>query len=259
MCRYVLIAVIVGLIVLMAVAALVVSLYGWTGFFALLLAFAFLGVVFRIAAPRLIPKLLMGTITRPMRQMGKVLRGATLTVHSVTPAEPPVNDDDEDEDEDERQRLRYSHRDDADHYEEDDYDDDADAGSNPADLDWYWIDFTVAPRDAESSEGRMVHRTAWNPGMLSFQLTKEDRPPQPVGMPAYFDQLASAEVLMNELEPWDGTEVEEPIDDMFGPARLRARVGVGRKIGTVLLVYAHFTEVGEIRIPRIDATPGRES
>ena len=274
MCRYVLIAVVVAIVLLMVVAGIVVSLYGWTGFLVLLAALVVLATVLLTLGPRLFPRFLMGTLMRPMRQMGKVLRGARLTVHSVTPAERPETPDEEDGGDDEPHRIRdreaddepdHSHRlhrrdqDDEDEEGEDDEEFVDDEEPSPENLDWYWIDFTVTPRDAGSSEGRMVNRTAWNPGLLSFFVPKADRPRAPSGMPAFFEQFAPGQVLMNELEAWDGTDVEEESAEVFGEARFRARVGVGRKIGTLLLVYAHFTEVGEIRIPRIDATPGRES
>ena len=105
----------------------------------------------------------------------------------------------------------------------------------------------------------MVRQTSWQPGLLSFHLTREDRPPRPAGMPAFFEAFGSPEVQMADIETWSGTAFEPDAEaEIFGAGRLRARVGIGRKIGTVLLMYAHFTEVGEIRIPRIDATPGRE-
>ena len=104
----------------------------------------------------------------------------------------------------------------------------------------------------------MLQRTAWNPSLLSFHPAKEHRPPRPAGMPAFFDQFGSPEVQTDDLTPWDGSREEEMSTEVFGESRFRARVGIGRKIGTLLLMYAHFTEVGEIRIPRIDATPGRE-
>ncbi|HVK13516.1 MAG TPA: hypothetical protein VM597_32515 [Gemmataceae bacterium] len=271
MCRYILIGIVVAIVLLMAVAGVVVSLYGWPGFLVLLASLVVLAAAALFVGPRLFPRFLLGTIARPMRKMGKVLRGATLTVHSVTPAErPEMPGDDEADGDDEPHRIgdretddgRPSHRlgrrdgDDEDDEDEEVADDDDEP--SPANLDWYWIDFTVTPRDAGSSEGRMVHRTAWNPGLLTFSVPKADRP-RATGLPAFFEQFAPGEVLMNEMQVWDGAAEVEMDAETFGAARLRARVGVGRKIGTLLLVYAHFTEVGEIRIPRIDVTPGRES
>src|SRR5215210_5251522 len=72
MCKWILIAILVAFVVLMAGAALVVQEYGWPGFLAFLVGLVVLGYVLRLGLPRVFVYFL----TRPMRQMGAALRGA---------------------------------------------------------------------------------------------------------------------------------------------------------------------------------------
>src|SRR5262245_35220523 len=85
MCRIVLIIIVVVLVLLMIGAVLVVQAYGWTGFLVFLAGLVVLGYVIRKAMPHLF----MYMLTRPLKQMGAPLRGATIIVHSVTACEPP--------------------------------------------------------------------------------------------------------------------------------------------------------------------------
>src|SRR5947207_6300000 len=102
MCKYVLVGLLVFLVALMVAAALVVQAFGWVGFLVLLGGLAVLGLVAR----KLVPRLFMFLLMRPLRKMGAALRGSQIEVHSVEPCGPPtpeelgeeteVIDDDED-------------------------------------------------------------------------------------------------------------------------------------------------------------------
>src|SRR5262245_1996508 len=85
MCKYIAIGLFVLLVGLMVGAAIVVQEYGWQGFLVLLAVLLVVGYAIKKVAPRLFVYML----TRPLRQMGAALRGATIVVHSVTPCEPP--------------------------------------------------------------------------------------------------------------------------------------------------------------------------
>jgi hypothetical protein len=266
MCKYVAIVLVVALVVLMAVSALIVQVFGWTGFFIV----AGVVVVLLYVAKRSVPRLLMGLVTRPLRQMGAALRGSRIVVHSVTPCEPPPPEEyepeyDEAEDDDEGPPAIADQRRSADRTypsnENDDGidDDEPDGEDEPVlgPLDWYRVEFTLVPPDAGSSEGRIVHRQAWNPQMLGAlggaRPGQRSRHPFLSWPPGDFDLAA---VNAAEIEVWNGTEYEISDSELFGEQRLRMRVGVARNVAAITITYAHFTELGEVRIPRIDVSPG---
>src|SRR5262249_24058726 len=85
MCKYVLIALVVVVVLLMATGALVVQLYGWPGFLVFCATLVLLGYMVR----KILPRVLFGLMTRSLRQMGTALHGAHIVVHAVRPSEPP--------------------------------------------------------------------------------------------------------------------------------------------------------------------------
>src|SRR5262245_8332532 len=163
MCRIGLIIIVVVLVLLMIGAALVVQAYGWTGFLVLLGGLVVLGYVIRKAAPHLF----MYMLTRPLKQMGAPLRGATIVVNSVTACEPPTPEEYEpgyDLSDDEHGDEAIEDADDERDESDDDYDAEGEADEiQPESLDWYWVDFTVTPPDSGSKEGGIVNRKAWVP------------------------------------------------------------------------------------------------
>jgi hypothetical protein len=259
MCKYVLIALVVVVVLLMATGALVVQLYGWPGFLIFCATLVLLGYVAR----KILPRVLFGLMTRPLRHMGAALRGARIVVHSVTPCEPPPPDeydsewDRDDGDEDEPEAIADRRPTDRLSDEDDDGIEDAEEEGTGA-LDWYWIELTVIPPDAGSSEGRIVHRRAWSPQLIS---AVGPRPPlgsaNPFrGWPPRDQFIGSVQHIMAEV--WTGTDYEAPEEHQFyGELRLRLCVGVTRDIRAVTITYAHFTDIGEVALPRIDVSPGQ--
>ena len=264
MCKWVLIAILVAFVALMAVAALVVQEYGWPGFLAFLVGLVVLGYVLRLG----LPPLFMYLITRPMRQMGAALRGARIVVHAVTPCDPPPEEewegdpsDDDDDDYRGRRLTDRRRRDDEDEADDDEDEEDEDEGDEgeTGPLDWYQIELTVEPPDGGSIEGRIVTRHAWSPQLIGAAG------PRPPGRPGNRfrgwppgDEFDGA-VQHAEIELWTGSDYEPPDDQVYGRQRLRLRVGVTREVRTVTITYAHFTDIGEVRLPRIDVSPGRGS
>lgn len=249
MCKYILIGLILALVVLMVVAAVVVQEYGWTGFLVLLGAL----VVVVYLARWLLPSLLRYLMVRPLRRMGAALQDARIILHAVTPCERPSPDEyfsgsDEDSGEDEM-------RDDEAIEDEDEFDDDEMDQPAPS-LDWYAIDFTVVPRDAGSSEGRIVHRRAWTPGLIGAVGPRPDlRSANPFrGWPPP-EQFDLTHVQNAPAELFDGENFGREREQVFGEARLQMRVGVARNISAVTITYAHFTNIGIVPIPRIDIRP----
>jgi hypothetical protein len=261
MCKYVLLALLLLLVLLMAGAALVVQEYGWPGFLALLAGLVVLAFVFRLV----VPWLLRSMVAWPLRRMGRPLRGARIVVHSVTPcaAPPPeewegagTEDDDDGEDPNFGGRIadRLSDGDDeADADEEEDEDDEAPAGP----LDWYQVELTVVPPGGGSIEGRMVTRHAWNPYLIGAV-----GPRPPLGSSNPFRGWPPPEqfpdsVQCHEAELWAGSEFGPLEAHVFGEQRLRLRVGVTRATQAVTITYAHFTDIGQVQLPRIDLPSDR--
>jgi hypothetical protein len=254
MCRYVLLALGAILLALMVAAALVVQEYGWQGFLVMIAGFVVVGYIARKA----MRPLFMYMITRPLRNMGAALRGARILVHSIAPCEPPSPEDydpgvDADDCGYDGEQAIEDWRND----EEPDADDDGFRSDRwvPPRLDWYHVEFTVIPPDAGSSEGRIVHRRAWNPqliGAVGPRPELERSNPfhgwPPMNQFTEFVHNTGADV-------WDGTEFAASEREIFGEQRLRMRIGVGREIQTVTITYAHYTDIGEVRIPRIDVSP----
>jgi hypothetical protein len=253
MCRIVLIIVVVVLILLMIGAALVVQEYGWTGFLVFLASLVLIGYVIRKAAPHLF----MYMLSRPLKQMGAPLRGATIVVHSVTACEPPppeeydpgydCTDDEAIEDADDEE----NEADDIYDHEEEDNRDEISHHS----LDWYWIEFTVTPPDAGSNEGGIVNRKAWIPHLIGASGPRPElRRSNPFrGWPPQ-DQFTD-NVHHTPAQVWDGAEFATSEREIFGKHRLRLRVGVTREVRTVTITYAQYTDIGEVQIPRIDVFP----
>jgi hypothetical protein len=247
MYRIVLIGLVLLLVALMVLAALVVQEYGWRAFLILV---AVLGLMAYIAK-KLLPRFFGYMLTRPLRQMGAALRGASIVVHSVVPCEPPAPSEDYSDDGDEAIEDEEEDPDDRDDEDEDDSD-------NP-ELAWYEVEFTVTPPDSGSSEGRIVHREAWMPGLIG---AIGPRPNSQRAQP--FREWASDEewdetVVQNTPAELIGEEEGTAPDQVHGEHRVRMRLGVARHITAVTITYAEFTDIGTVAIPRIDIAPDLRS
>lgn len=242
MCKYVLLILFLLLVALMVVAVVVVQEFGWVGFLILLGALILFAFVIRKASPRL----LMYAFTRPLRRMGAVLRGAQVVVHSVAPCHPPDPDEydpdalEDDEDPDGR----------------DPYGDDDEPDGPTGQFDWYEIEFTIVPPGEGPSEGRIVTRQAWMPGLIGASGL---RPPlertNPFrGWPP--PNQFTWNVTNVPAEVWTGYDYEPAGESVFGRQRLRMRVGVTGAIREITITYAQFTDLGVVQLPRIDLSPG---
>lgn len=243
MCKYIVLGLLVFLVALMVGAALVVQEHGWQGLLILLVVLSLLGYVVRKMAPGLLVRML----TRPLRQMGAALRGARLVVHSVTPCHPPPPDECDADPDDNWEAIEDELEGDEEETE--------DEGQPVGPLDWYLTEFTVVPPGDDSGEGRVVVRRAWTPQMIG---TAGPRPPlermNPFrGWPP--DQF-TWDVQNMPAEVWTGYDYEEAGKTVSGERRLRLRVGVVRHVRAVTITYAQFTDLGEVRLPRIDVRPG---
>jgi hypothetical protein len=246
MCKYILLLLLLLLVALMVGSALVVQEYGWQGFLALLAILLVLGYVIRKLAPRVFLYLL----TRPLRAMGAALRGARIVVHSVVPCDPPPTEEFDGEADDDDAAIEDDTAPDADEDEE------ADEEEPVGPFDWYLFEFSVVPPDPGSSEGRIVTRQSWTPQMIG---AVGSRPPLGRlnlfrGWPA--PEQFTDDVQSSEPELWTGYDYEPSGEAVYGEQRLRMRVGVTRAVRSVTIVYAQFTDLGVVLLPRLDISPG---
>jgi hypothetical protein len=249
MCKYILLGLLVLLVTLMVGSALVVQEYGWKGFLVLLAALAVLGYVAR----KLLPRLFLHLLTRPLRAMGAALRGSRVVVHSVTPCDPPPP---EEYDDDDPEALEDDAESDDDGTGDDEVKETDEDEEPTGPFDWYLIEFTVVPPGEGSSEGRIVTRQAWTPQMIGAVGPRPplDRMNPFRGWPP--PGQFSADVRNTEPDVWTGSDYEPPGEAVYGEQRLRMRVGVTRAVRAITIVYAQFTDLGVVPLPIIDVSPG---
>jgi hypothetical protein len=165
-------------------------------------------------------RLLEWFIHREARAIGRVMKDATIAIHSVTPAPEPdpsvwrTGDDEED----------------------DAFEEDLEASGMPeGEFDWFKIDLSLEPRPDASGEP-----AAWEPGLI--RLRKHD------GAPPHALEF-SMECLVAQVERWcDGNFVVFAVGSLAGPARIRLYVGVAPGIQDVELSYLGEV-IGQVRLP----------
>jgi hypothetical protein len=162
------------------------------------------------------------------RAIGKVMKDATVTIHSVTPAPEPdpsvwrTGDDEED----------------------DAFEADLEASGMPeGDFNWFKIDATIEPRPSANGES-----VAWEPGMV--HLRKNDGgSPHPLEF--------NTDCLIAQVEHWTAGEfVVFENGSLDGPARIKLYAGIVPGINALQFSYLGET-FGEVRLPtsRLTARP----
>jgi hypothetical protein len=157
-------------------------------------------------------------VTGAIKEQGKPLADAHVTVHSVEPSEPPSG---------------ASPLDDF-HDGEDDEDEDSDLDGEFATdgFVYFWIDATIAPQAAQAS---------WDPSALTL-------------IPADFQAQEEFEfclktALLHTLEVWrDGQFEPQGAGNVAGTQRLRMLFAVPQEVRQAKFTY-HFTEFGRLALP----------
>jgi len=182
----------------------------------------------------------------PLRNMGKVLRDATVDVHSVRPTEPPATASSAPE----LGRLETTHLDESEFLAVAER---ADAHPEPdVPRNWFEIDITVTPRP--SSEGKFPY---WD--MEGLQLIKpgsslkdEDDSCQVKSV-----QPIREGVVLLDPGQTDATAEQEDYCKVTGPHRLKMVIGVKPDVRE--LVFRYFFETfGKVVLPdaRRPPSPG---
>jgi len=237
---------IVALAIFVVFAALAVWAYqtwGFWGFVGALAAF----VIFLWLLMKSIGAAFKRLFMMPFKMKGAVLKNAVVTVHSITPAAPPVieadYDDMEEDDYDEDKARALTGPNGAEMQSDDEYDDDEEDDhedyedeEEPEDLDWYQIDVTITP---QQTEGPFM---LWEPGDLTLV-----RPDSKGGFEDD-DGLGRIEGVMI----WhDGQWHEDDASKYPGPQRVKLHAGVNRGARRAKLKYYFEVLEGELELPTL--------
>jgi hypothetical protein len=153
-------------------------------------------------------------VARSVREQGQPLTDALVSLHSVEPAERPTADSPLDDPDDEY------------------YDPDMDGMFATDDFDYFWIEATVAPQDAQAK---------WDPSALAL-------------VPADFQpdeefEFSGQTALLHTLEIWRNGRFEpQGAQSVTGRQRLRMLFAVPHDVRDAKFAY-HFTHFGKVALP----------
>lgn len=240
MIRMILISIVVALLVLCGSSIALFHFFGWKGLIALpVIVIGMIWMVKKVVG-MVIKKFAAGMFG----MKSGVLKGATLSVHSVTPVVKPVGggedtDDDEDDDEDEeltaaeRKELEIARRE-AKEAEE------AEERENPKH--YYEVDMTILPHESVDAD------SVWEPTELVL-LTE-----RAASLTDMEDKEAGN---VYRVKVWDGNGWG-PDDPGKYPGQQRLLVTFAVKAGTRSAWLQYYNEaVGQVEFPewRVDSTP----
>jgi len=207
---------VVEILKLIATVLTLLHFLGPWGSLALIAAIVALVVGLYVNGDRLMEWFISGSA----RSIGKVMKDAAVTIHSVTPAPEPdpsvwrTGDDEED----------------------DAFEEDLNASEMPeGDFNWFKIDATIEPRPNAKGEP-----AAWEPTMLHLRK-KDGKAPHPLDF--------NTDCLNAQVERWqDGGFVVFEYGTLQGPARIRLYAGIVP--GAHELQFSYLGETfGEVRLP----------
>ncbi|HWX20348.1 MAG TPA: hypothetical protein VN578_10660 [Candidatus Binatia bacterium] len=234
MLKLILVAILVALLFVGGLAVALFHFWGWKG----LVAFPFLLIVLIWVSKVLLGKLFKGLALRLFSMKSSALRGASMTVHSVTPVPEPVGEDSADEneeegDEDEEVEDEEPREEDGNEEEEEDEDEEKEEEEEER-RQYYAVDLTVTPSD--KCQGRF-----WEPGefILASEKVKglEDLEEKEVGS-------------VNEVLVWNGSEFG-PDEEGKYPGSQRLKVTFGVKPGSTKAWLQYYNEtLGPLELPR---------
>lgn len=229
--------VIIGLLTVLAlimVAAVVAystwGVWGLAGLFAIIVVGVF---TLKSLAGRVMTSLFL----TPFKMKGKVLMGARVDVHDVTPADPPNMQDDYEEDllDDED----FDTPEDAEEYRRELQEERREAAKAHARRQWFLIDVTITPQDRPGDGFKH-----WEPGDLTIVEPSSD----PVASYESGDDDEVGEIA--EVMIWDDEEEAFREDEQckyFGPQRLRLHAGVDPGHPHFAFRY-YFEQFGELQL-----------
>jgi hypothetical protein len=224
-----------GLLLAMAVllAAAVAAYQAWGIWGAVGVAAVVVVAVF--AAKALAGKLLLSLFMIPFKMKGKVLRGATIEVHAVTPAEAPPLDEEEDDAVDDEY---FESLEEVAEYRRESEEVRRQAAAARARRRWRRVDVTITPRTPKGDGF-----THWEPGELVLVHPSSKGHKALDSDDSEFGEIA--ETLI-----WDPQRKAFGPDEQgkyFGPQRLQLLVGVEPDLGHVAFRY-YFEKFGNVPV-----------
>ncbi len=235
--RFVIVVLLVILALIMVAAVVAYNFWGiWglAGAFAVLVVGAYL---LKLSAGYFMRQLILG----PVKMKGRVLKGATLEVHKITPADPPdLQDVAEGEDEiDEVYDEDFDSPEEAEAYRLELREEILAAAKIRAQRQWFLIDMTVTPQN--QPEGGFKH---WEPA----DLTIVDPASNPV---TPFDEDEDDEVgEIADVVIWDAKEesfCEDEQGKYFGPQRILLFAGINPGQDQIAFRY-YFEQFGNVDV-----------
>jgi hypothetical protein len=231
------------LFLLVCVGAIAIALfhfYGWKG----MVAFPFLLLALIWVGKKLIGKLIQSFALGLFSMKSRVLRGAALTVHSVTPVSKPLErefDEEEDEEEDEGEEADEESAEEEEETEAKPEADDESPDEEETPKHYYEVDLTITPHESCSNR-------VWEPG--EFVLTSV-----PIKS---LEQLEEKEIgNAHEVLVWNGSNYV-PDDECKYPGAQRLKVTFEVQPGASKAWLQYYNEsIGAFDLPRWEpVTPG---
>lgn len=132
------------LVLFLAGAGVSFSLWGITGLLIFIGVVSVGLIILAVSLKSIASKLITKLFIAPFAAKGAVLKDAQVTIHSITPAEPPADWDSEPDEEDD-----YTAEADEDAEEEEDEEVEPGARSEPEPRRWVYLDATITPGEAQ--------------------------------------------------------------------------------------------------------------
>lgn len=217
------------LALLMAAAVVAYHFWGWAGLGGVIVLLFLLGFGIKWAVGAALKKLFV----TPFKMKGAVLKEAVVTVHAVTPAEPPsVSDEEEELDDAERIPGDSGVPDEPEEREEGE-----EEVRRPNR--WYHVDLTVTPTAGEGGGFTM-----WEPGELGLagaSAVSTDSIDE-MGEDDEVGEIGAVQIWQDEA--W----VDDEGMKFPGPQRLRLHVGLHEGVTSFRLRY-YFEVFGNVSVP----------
>jgi len=215
MLRLILLAVLLLLVFVGGLAVALFHFYGWKG----MVAFPFILLLLVWGGKFVIGKLIKRFALGLFSMKSSALRGATMTVHSITPVPKPPEVEEEEEQADEEAQAG------------EDENEDEEEEAEPKE--YFAVDLTVMPK--ESSQGRV-----WEPGEFILTSAKIKS----------LEELEENEVgTADQVRIWDGAKFG-PDDDCKYPGVQRLKVTFAVKRGTAKAWLHYYAEaIGSLDLP----------
>jgi hypothetical protein len=234
MIQLILFAVLLLLILIGGIAVALFHFFGWKG----MVAFPFVVLVFVWLGKFLIGKLIKQFALSLFSMKSKVLRGASMKVHSITAVAKPVQeesgeDEEEDDESEDSEEEDEAEKDGEEEDGEEDQAEEEDEEEKPRH--YYEVDLTITPRDGNADR-------VWEPG--EFILVSE-----PIKSLADLEEGEKEVGLTHDVRVWNGTEFGSDDPGKY-PGEQRLKLTFALTPGTTKAWLQYYNEpIGSLVFP----------